>query len=168
MLGKERKALCLAPQACAYPAEREERNKKWFLMPVAPNTKLTPSIVKMLCTVTPHKVVSNLLMPMEPPKARSLRDLLVWQKSHQCVLALYAFTAAFPKQETYGLSAQRRRAAISIPAKIAEGFRRRGKPDRLEINVHCLSILAITAILAILAIPRRVTAFSIQRSRWRG
>jgi hypothetical protein len=39
---KKGKALFLAPQACAYPAEREERNnKKWFLMPVAPNTKLT-------------------------------------------------------------------------------------------------------------------------------
>jgi hypothetical protein len=41
MLGKERKSLFLAPQACTYPAQREERNKKWFLMPVAPNTKLT-------------------------------------------------------------------------------------------------------------------------------
>ena len=38
--------------------------------------------------------------------------------------------AAFPKQETYGLSQQLRRAAVSIPANIAEGFRRRGKPDK--------------------------------------
>ena len=67
---------------------------------------------------------------MERPTARSFRDLLVWQKAHHCVLALYAFTAAFPKQETYGLSAQMRRAAISIPANIAEGFRRRGKADK--------------------------------------
>ena len=43
---------------------------------------------------------------------------------------LYAFTAAFPKQETYGLSLQMRRAAVSIPANIAEGFRRRGKADK--------------------------------------
>jgi four helix bundle protein len=69
-------------------------------------------------------------MPMERPAARSFRDLLVWQKAHGWVLALYAFTAAFPKQETYGLVAQMRRAAISIPANIAEGFRRRGKPDK--------------------------------------
>src|SRR5258708_6467977 len=67
---------------------------------------------------------------MERPAARSFRDLLVWQKAHGCVLALYAFTATFPKQETYGLVAQMRRAAISIPANIAEGFRRRGKPDK--------------------------------------
>jgi four helix bundle protein len=62
--------------------------------------------------------------------ARSFRDLIVWQKAHQFVLAVYPFTAAFPRQETYGLSMQMRRAAISIPANIAEGFRRRGKADK--------------------------------------
>jgi four helix bundle protein len=46
------------------------------------------------------------------------------------VLAVYAFTAAFPKQETYGLTLQMRRSAVSIPANIAEGFRRRGKADK--------------------------------------
>lgn len=70
-------------------------------------------------------------MPIERPKARSFRDLLVWQKAHHWVLAVYAFTATFPKQETYGLAAvQMRRAAISIPANIAEGFRRRGTADK--------------------------------------
>jgi four helix bundle protein len=46
------------------------------------------------------------------------------------VLEIYAFTAVFPKQETYSLSLQMRRAAASIPANIAEGFRRRGKADK--------------------------------------
>jgi len=55
---------------------------------------------------------------------------LVWQKAHRFVLALYAFTAAFPKQETYGLTSQMRRAAVSIPANIAEGFAKRSKPDK--------------------------------------
>jgi len=62
--------------------------------------------------------------------ARTFQDLLVWQKAHQFVLEVYALTAAFPKQETYGLSLQIRRAAVSIPANIAEGFRRRGKADK--------------------------------------
>jgi len=62
--------------------------------------------------------------------ARTFQDLLVWQKAHQFVLEIYAFTAGFPKQETYGLSLQMRRAAVSIPANIAEGFRRRGKADK--------------------------------------
>ena len=62
--------------------------------------------------------------------ARTFQDLLVWQKAHRFVLEAYALTAAFPKQETYGLSQQMRRAAVSIPANIAEGFRRRGKADK--------------------------------------
>jgi len=52
------------------------------------------------------------------------------QKAHRFVLDIYALTVAFPKQETYGLSLQMRRAAVSIPANIAEGFRRRGKADK--------------------------------------
>src|SRR5688500_16715983 len=62
--------------------------------------------------------------------ARSFRDLIVWQKAPQFVLAVYPFTAAFPRQETYGLALQMRRAAVSVPANIAEGFRRRGKADK--------------------------------------
>jgi four helix bundle protein len=69
-------------------------------------------------------------MPLPRPAARSFRDLLVWRKAHEFVLAVYAFTPGFPKPETYGLSQQLRRAAVSIPANIAEGFRRRGKPDK--------------------------------------
>jgi four helix bundle protein len=68
-------------------------------------------------------------MPVSRP-ARSFRDLVVWQKAHQFVLAVYPFTAAFPKHETYGLSLQMRRAAVSIPANVAEGFRRRGRADK--------------------------------------
>ena len=64
------------------------------------------------------------------PPARSFRDLLVWRKAHEFVLAVYSFTAGFPKQETYGLSLQMRRAAVSIPANIAEGFRRRGPAEK--------------------------------------
>ena len=62
--------------------------------------------------------------------ARTFQDLLVWRKAHAFVLDVYAFTAKLPKQETYGLSSQMRRAAASIPANIAEGFRRRGRADK--------------------------------------
>jgi four helix bundle protein len=62
--------------------------------------------------------------------ARTFQDLVVWQKAHQFVLGVYALTAVFPKQETYGLSLQMRRAAVSVPANIAEGFRRRGKAEK--------------------------------------
>ena len=64
--------------------------------------------------------------------ARTFQDLLVWQKAHRFVLEAYAFTTTFPKPETYGLAQQMRRAAVSIPANIAEGFRRRGRPDKVR------------------------------------
>jgi four helix bundle protein len=62
--------------------------------------------------------------------ARSFRDLKVWRKAHEFVLAVYTFTAGFPRNEVYGLAAQMRRAAVSIAANIAEGFRRRSRADK--------------------------------------
>ena len=62
--------------------------------------------------------------------ARTFQDLVVWQKSHQFVLAVYRLTREFPRTEQYGLTSQIRRAAVSIPANIAEGFKRRGKADK--------------------------------------
>jgi four helix bundle protein len=74
--------------------------------------------------------------------ARTFQYLLVWRKAHQFVLGVYALTAAFPKQETYGLSLQMRRASVSIPANIAEGFRRRGKPEKARfMNIAEGSVL---------------------------
>jgi four helix bundle protein len=67
---------------------------------------------------------------MRRPAARTFQDLVVWRNAHELVLAVYRLTAGFPKTETYGLALQMRRAAVSIPANIAEGFRRRGKADK--------------------------------------
>lgn len=64
------------------------------------------------------------------PAARTFRDLVVWRRAHELVLAVYSLTANFPKSETYGLAAQMRRSAVSISANIAEGFRRRGRADK--------------------------------------
>ncbi len=64
--------------------------------------------------------------------ARTFRDLVMWQKAHEFVLAVYRFTASFPRQETYGLALQMRRAAVSIPANIVEGFRKRGRADKVR------------------------------------
>ena len=57
---------------------------------------------------------------------------MVWQKAHQFVLAVYRLTQSFPQSEIYGLSSQFRRAAVSIAANIAEGFRKRGNADKLR------------------------------------
>ena len=67
---------------------------------------------------------------MERPPARSFEDLLVWQKAHGFVLGVHALTKAFPREEIYGLTSQFRRAAVSIPANIAEGFKKRGRADK--------------------------------------
>lgn len=70
-----------------------------------------------------------LICPMEQA-AKTFRDLIVWQKSHEFVLQCYRFTGGFPKAEIYCLTAQMRRGAISIPANIAEGFKKRGLSDK--------------------------------------
>lgn len=57
--------------------------------------------------------------------ARSFQDLIVWQKAHQFVLNIYIFTRKFPKEEIYSLTSQFRRSAVSIPANIAEGFKKK-------------------------------------------
>jgi len=49
------------------------------------------------------------------------RDLIVWQKAMELVLAVYKLSKSFPKTETYGLASQIQRAAVSIPSNIAEG-----------------------------------------------
>jgi four helix bundle protein len=67
-------------------------------------------------------------MKREP--AKTFQELIVWQKAHQFALGIYQFTGDFPKTETYGLTSQLRRAAVSIPANIAEGFKKSGKADK--------------------------------------
>ena len=67
---------------------------------------------------------------MKRAPAKSFQDLIVWQKAHQFVLSIYKLTENFPKSETYGLTLQLKRAAISIPANIAEGFKKKTKPDK--------------------------------------
>jgi four helix bundle protein len=62
--------------------------------------------------------------------AKTFQDLIVWRKAHELVLAVYRLAESFPQREIYGLSHQMRRAAVSIPANIAEGFRKRGPADK--------------------------------------
>ena len=52
------------------------------------------------------------------------KDLKVWQKSIEMVVDIYLATSSFPKEELYGLTSQIRRASVSIPSNIAEGYGR--------------------------------------------
>ncbi|MGE5173724.1 MAG: four helix bundle protein [Betaproteobacteria bacterium] len=69
---------------------------------------------------------------MVRPPAKCFEDLIVWQKAHQFVLSVYRMSEDFPKNEIYGLTSQLRRAAISIPANIAECFKKRTKADKAK------------------------------------
>jgi four helix bundle protein len=70
---------------------------------------------------------------MDRPPARSFEDLVIWQQSHKITLRVYRLTTGFPKTEVYGLTSQMRRAAISVAANIAEGFKRRQRPDKARV-----------------------------------
>lgn len=65
-------------------------------------------------------------------KIRSFTDLIVWQEGHKLVLLIYKTTKKFPKEETYSLTDQMRRAAASITSNIAEGFGRQGYKEKLQ------------------------------------
>ncbi len=61
---------------------------------------------------------------------KSFQELIVWQKAHLFVLEVYKYTRSFPKEELYSLTSQFKRAAISIPANIAEGYKKTGIKDK--------------------------------------
>ncbi len=67
---------------------------------------------------------------------RNFQGLSVWKKAHQLALGIYRATSDFPRNEIFGLTAQSRRAAASIPTNIAEGSGRTGDKEML----HFLSI----------------------------
>ena len=69
---------------------------------------------------------------MAETKLFSYKDLIVWQRSIELVIAVYELTEDFPKEELYGLTSQMRRAAVSIPSNIAEGRFRGTKKDFLQ------------------------------------
>jgi four helix bundle protein len=66
---------------------------------------------------------------LEGEVVQRFTDLKVWQRSHALVLDVYRLTSLCPTEERYGLSAQLRRAILSVPTNIAEGSKREGRQD---------------------------------------
>jgi four helix bundle protein len=60
---------------------------------------------------------------------QNFKDIFAWQKAHQLTLFVYKLTKKYPKDELYGLVSQSRRAVVSVPSNLVEGFKRRGKLD---------------------------------------
>ena len=81
---------------------------------------------------------------------KTFRDLLVWQKSMSFVTEIYNESKYFPKEETFGLTSQIRRSAVSIPSNISEGFGREGIKDYLRfLNIAIASLYELQTQLEI-------------------
>ena len=81
----------------------------------------------------------------DEPKIRNYRDLAVWQKGMDIALAVYKVSKSFPDDERFGLTSQLRRAAVSVPANIAEGHARSSTKDYLRFVAIAIGSLAETA-----------------------
>ncbi len=63
---------------------------------------------------------------------KTYKELVVWQKAYNLCKEIYRITKAFPKEELYGLTSQMRRAALSVPSNIAEGYGRKTTPEYIR------------------------------------
>lgn len=63
---------------------------------------------------------------------QSFKDIIAWQKAHSFVLQVYKATNYYPMEERYELCSQFQRAAVSIPANIAEGYKKLSNADKLR------------------------------------
>ena len=70
------------------------------------------------------------------PKPRSFKDLTIWQKGMTLAKVIYSITATFPSEEKFGLMAQMRRAAVSIPSNVAEGQARHTRKEFVQFISH--------------------------------
>ena len=66
---------------------------------------------------------------MEKSTTKGFKGMIVWKKAYKLVLEIYRLTTSFPKFEVYGLAQQMRRAAVSVPSNIAEGYCRKHKAE---------------------------------------
>lgn len=66
---------------------------------------------------------------------KTFKEIKAWQKAHELVLAVYKATNSFPKSELFGLTSQIRRAAVSVPSNIVEGFKRNSKNDSVRFYI---------------------------------
>ena len=87
-------------------------------------------------------------------KIRSFTDLTAWKEGHTLVLQIYRITKLFPKEETFGLAIQLRRAAVSVTSNIAEGFSRKSRKEKQQF--YRIALSSITEIQNQLLIARDV------------
>jgi len=96
-------------------------------------------------------------------RIKSFRELDVWNHSMSLVLACYRLTESFPKTEQYGLTSQLRRAAVSLPAHIAEGHNRRSQ--RAYLNHVNIALGSQAELDALVELAERLNYLSANRGR---
>ncbi len=84
-------------------------------------------------------------------KSSVFTDLIVWQKAHKLTLLVYSITQKFPHEEIYSLTYKFRRSVISITANIAEGYKRKGRLDKLKFLNYAQGSLEETRYYTILS-----------------
>ena len=101
--------------------------------------------------------------PPEHGAGRGFKDLKVWQRACDLVAEVYRLTTSFPDREVYGLTSQMRRAAVSVPANIAEGAGRGGRKEFL----HFLHIArgSLAELETLLELARRLDFINEEESR---
>jgi four helix bundle protein len=92
-------------------------------------------------------------------KINNFTDLDAWKVGHQLVLNIYKLTTSFPKSETYGLSDQMRRCAVSITSNIAEGFSRQSSKEKTQF--YYMSKGSLTELYNQLIIARDISYINI-------
>lgn len=85
-------------------------------------------------------------------RCRSFKELIVWQKSMELAVHIYSTTGQFPREETFGLTSQMRRSAVSVPSNIAEGYGRNTTGELIQFLGHARGSLAELETQVLLAI----------------
>lgn len=81
---------------------------------------------------------------VEAEKIRVFTDLIAWKEAHRLVLMIYKITRQFPKDELFGLTAQLRRAVVSISSNVAEGFSRISYAEK--IHFYSIALGSVTEV----------------------
>ena len=96
---------------------------------------------------------------------KSYRDLIVWQKAMALVKEIYSLITVFPKAETYALSDQLKRAAVSVPSNIAEGYGRQSTKDYIHfLNIARGSVYEVDTQLCIAIMLEYLTPEEAQKA----
>ncbi len=93
-------------------------------------------------------------MNQESRKIKSFTDLNAWKEGHKLVLEIYQITKEFPKEETFGLTDQLKRASVSLTSNIAEGFSRNSYREKLQF--YSMALGSLTEIQNQLLIARDI------------